>query len=172
MPSITPLIIGPSPSVAGSSIPSVSSLPAPAARNNHPMQTHGKSGIFKPKIFFTATFSSSYMSAKPSSFTAASKLPVWQQAVAEEYEALTRQHTWDITPLPPRKSAIGCKWVYRIKRHPDGFIACHKARLVAKGYHQQEGIDFEKTFSPVVKKAHCSDHPFSSSPFRLEFEAT
>ena len=56
-----------------------------------------------------------------------------------------------MVPLPSSKNVVGCKWVYKLKTHSDGIIARYKARLVAKGFHQQHGIDFNETFSPVIK---------------------
>jgi Reverse transcriptase (RNA-dependent DNA polymerase) len=46
---------------------------------------------------------------------------------------------------------VGCKWVYKIKRHVDGSLERYKARLVAKGFHQEAGVDFFDTFSLVVR---------------------
>jgi len=43
------------------------------------------------------------------------------------------------------------KWVFKIKQRPDGSVNQYKARLVANGLHQQDGLDFTKIFSPVVK---------------------
>lgn len=46
---------------------------------------------------------------------------------------------------------VGIKWVFRIKYNSDGSISRYKTRLVAKRFHQTHGIDYTKTFSPVVK---------------------
>ena len=68
----------------------------------------------------------------------------------DEFAALKRQGTWVLVPPSPSQNVVGCKWVLKLKRNSDGTINRYKARLVAKGFHQQFGIGFEETFSPVI----------------------
>ena len=69
----------------------------------------------------------------------------------EELAAFQRTHTWDLVPMPPGANPISCKWIYKIKTKSDSFIEQYKICLVAKGFTQEYGIDYEETFSPVVK---------------------
>ncbi|RVW15472.1 Retrovirus-related Pol polyprotein from transposon RE1 [Vitis vinifera] len=88
---------------------------------------------------------------EPTSYAEAASHSHWQEAMQSELAALEANHTWSLTSLPPGKKPIGCRWIYKIKRHSDGTIERFKARLVAKGYTQLEGIDYHDTFSPTAK---------------------
>ena len=68
-----------------------------------------------------------------------------------EFYSLLKQQTWSLVPPLVDKNVVTCKWVYKLKRHSDGTITRYKARLVVKGYLYQYGLDYEETFSPVVK---------------------
>lgn len=81
------------------------------------------------------------------------KDPKWNAAMDVEFEALIRNNTWSLVPLPVDRKIIGCKWVFRVKLKPNGDVDRYKARLVAQGYTQAFGIDYFETFSPVVKPA-------------------
>ncbi|RVW67415.1 Retrovirus-related Pol polyprotein from transposon TNT 1-94 [Vitis vinifera] len=97
---------------------------------------------------FTAAVS---QDIEPTSYAEATSHSHWQEAMQSELATLEANHTWSLTSLPPGKKPIGCRWVYKIKRHSDGTIERFKARLVAKGYTQLEGIDYHDTFSPTAK---------------------
>ncbi|KAL0430251.1 UNVERIFIED_CONTAM: Retrovirus-related Pol polyprotein from transposon RE1 [Sesamum radiatum] len=90
-------------------------------------------------------------SSEPRTYKQAAQHQEWVDAMQQEILALEKNHTWGITPLPPGKHPIGCKWVFKIKVRDDGSVERCKARLVAKGFSQIEGVDYAECFSPVAK---------------------
>lgn len=125
----------------------------PKIVNDHSMITRGKRGISKQKCFLSAMISSVSDPAhiEPHTVKKAIQVPEWQQAMQEEYDALMKQQTWTLVPLPREKNLVSCKWIFKLKQNADGSIARHKARLVARGFSQEYGIDYDETFSPVVR---------------------
>ena len=88
---------------------------------------------------------------EPKSFRQAVSQPQWLDAMTKEIRALEDNKTWEFAPLPPGKTALGCKWVYKIQYNADGSIERYKARLVVMGNHQIEGVDYNETFAPVAR---------------------
>ena len=67
-----------------------------------------------------------------------------------EMQQLSHNATWTLVQAPPHTNIVGCKWVLKLKAMPDGSVK-YKARLVAQGFTQREGVDFDETYSPVVR---------------------
>uniref|UniRef100_A0A2N9IMK5 Reverse transcriptase Ty1/copia-type domain-containing protein n=1 Tax=Fagus sylvatica TaxID=28930 RepID=A0A2N9IMK5_FAGSY len=158
----TPATSNPSPE--NSTSPENSSTTAnPPPRPLHPMKTRSQHQISKPKTYTDGTIRYPIPKAllavtttdpeltEPTCYTSASKSPHWRKAMNLEFDALLKNQTWSLVPSSTSHNLIGCKWVFKIKRHADGSIERFKARLVAKGFHQQAGIDYGETYSPVIK---------------------
>jgi hypothetical protein len=68
-----------------------------------------------------------------------------------EYDALIQNNTWSLVPRPPGANVVSGKWVFRLKYNSDGSLSRYKARWVVRGFSQEHGIDYDETFSPIVK---------------------
>lgn len=118
-------------------------------------QLRDRSQIKPPERFNFEQFISEAISVpEPSSYREVLRSPEkekWFEAMNSEINSLKENQTWELTNLPKNRKALQCKWVFKIKRNPDGTVDKYKARLVAVGYSQKKGIDYDKTFSPVAK---------------------
>ncbi|GJW86110.1 retrovirus-related pol polyprotein from transposon RE1 [Tanacetum coccineum] len=102
-------------------------------------------------VTHTIRKASPFPSSSPAQSWSSVKDKRWCDAMDNELQALERNGTWTIENLPKDKKALGCKWVYKIKRKSDGTVERFKARLVILGNHQVAGIDYNETFAQVAK---------------------
>ncbi|GJY55715.1 ribonuclease H-like domain-containing protein [Tanacetum coccineum] len=89
----------------------------------------------------------------PRSYLHALRDPHWYKAMVDEYNALISNRTWALMPRPANVNVVRSMWLFRHKYNVDGSLSRYKARLVTNGHNQQQGIDCDETFSPVVKPA-------------------
>ena len=88
---------------------------------------------------------------EPKSVDDALNSPEWFDAMKMEIDSLRDHDVWELVELPKDRKLVGSKWVLKVKRNADGSIERCKARLVAQGCSQREGLDYDETFSPVVR---------------------
>jgi hypothetical protein len=69
----------------------------------------------------------------------------------EEYGALTGNGTWRLVPRPQGSNVVIGKWVFTHRLRADGTLDRYKARWVLQGFTQRPGVDYDETFSSVVK---------------------
>jgi Reverse transcriptase (RNA-dependent DNA polymerase) len=68
----------------------------------------------------------------------------------QELDSINQHKTWEVVDLPKDRTAIGSKWVYKVKIDANGKVV-HKARLVAQGFTQKYGEDYDEVFAPVAR---------------------
>jgi hypothetical protein len=74
----------------------------------------------------------------------------WVNVMHEELENFERNQVWSFIEPSRDVNVIGTKYGFKNKQGEDDEIVRNKTRLIAQGFSQVEGLDFGKTFAPVV----------------------
>lgn len=103
------------------------------------MTTPEESGIIRPKTF------------KESQTLPEAKQ--WLAAAHKEIAMHNRAGTWRLGPRKNtgNRKVLRGRWVFDVKRGPDGKFSRFKARWVVRGFTQREGIDYDETYASVAK---------------------
>ena len=113
--------------------------------------TRLQTGTINPVDYRNLSADHKVASPVPSNYRSALADPNWRTAMADEFQALIDNDTWRLVRRPPGANVVTGKWIYKLKYNSDGSLSRHKARWAARGFTQQPGLDFDETFSPVVK---------------------
>jgi hypothetical protein len=71
----------------------------------------------------------------------------------KEYVALISNGTWEPVPQPQGSNVVTGKWVFTHKLRADRTLDRYKVRWVLRGFTQRPRVNYDETFSPIVKSA-------------------
>ena len=86
-----------------------------------PYITHAGTSFGKEQAD-VAYMSTLYDAKEPGSFEEAQECDHWNEDMQHEINSVNKNHTWDLVDLPEGKEPTGTKWVFKVKRKPDGTI--------------------------------------------------
>nr|GEV99740.1 retrovirus-related Pol polyprotein from transposon TNT 1-94 [Tanacetum cinerariifolium] len=112
-----------------------------------PVQTRRQLAVDPEMCMFVLTVST----AEPSNTKESMVDHAWIEEMQEELHQFNRLKVWKLVDKPFKKTVIKLKWLWKNKKDEDNVVIRNKARLVAMGYAQEECIDFEESFAPVVR---------------------
>lgn len=75
----------------------------------------------------------------------------WLEAIEEERKSLIENETWELSASPKNGKILDTRWIFRMKKDASSEIVRHKARLVVRGCKQTKRIDYQETYSPVIR---------------------
>jgi hypothetical protein len=124
-------------------------------RSSHPMVTRCAVGVTKPvdHLYLFAAAAPPTLSPVPTSVRSALIDLHWHRAMEEEYVALLSNSMWDLVPRLSGANVVTGKWIFKNKLKADDSLDRYKACWVLRGFTQRPGVDYDETFSPVIKPA-------------------
>lgn len=58
---------------------------------------------------------------------------------------------WPLVRKPLDRTIIRTRWIYKNKLDENRVITSNKSKLVVQVFNQQEGIDYDETFSRIIR---------------------
>jgi hypothetical protein len=128
-------------------------VPVTPPENPHWMITWGKTSfrVVPDCLVLTVATSSPTPFLISSSARATLVDPHLRAAMEEEYGALISNGTWELVPRPQGSNVVTGKWVFTHKLCADGTLDRYKAHWILWGFTQRPRVDYDETFSLVVK---------------------
>ena len=89
--------------------------------------------------------------SEPTTVDKALNNPIWKKSMDQELKAQIDKNTWELVIPPKNINIVGSKWVFHSKRDDKNIIIRPKSCLVAQGFMQTFGVDYNKTYAPVIQ---------------------